>query len=219
MIKKIGLSYIILTILIIITSMAVAILLKADVGVGAWDALVVSLSRLTKIKIGTMGIILNFSCILGQIFILKKKFKKISFLQIPISILLGVVINFFFYTIFKNVVFNNYIIRIIVCALMTTFVASAVGGIVVLGIATFPTEGLCLAIYEKTKISFAKLRQWMDILSVLFSILLTLVFSLEWSIREGTIINMIIFAPTMGKVMPILEKLFIKWGVIDKKLN
>ena len=46
---------------------------------------------------------------------------------------------------------------------------------------------------------------------------MTFVFSIKWSLREGTIISMIIFGPLLGISMPKIEKLYKKWDLIDGK--
>ena len=197
-------AYGLLILLTILAGMELALLVKMNVGVGPWDAMALSFSFLTGIKMGTIAIICNYLCVLGQLILLKKEFKKINFLQIPISMLLGYSINFFVYVVFKNMAFNNYIFRI------TT-------NVIVLGLPTFALEGFCSAIHAKTGIPFAKFRQWIDFFCVGLVVILTLVFPIEWSLREGTIISMILFGPLLGIFMPRIEKLYEKWDLVDGK--
>ena len=83
-----------------IVGIGFAFTLKANVGVGAWDALSASLNSLTGIEVGTLGMILNIVCVLGQIIILRKDFKMIQFLQIPLSVLLGIVMYYMIFLYF-----------------------------------------------------------------------------------------------------------------------
>ena len=210
-------AYALLTFLIIMVGIELGILVKTDTGLGPWDAMALSFSFLTSLKMGTVGMICNFLCIVGQIILLKKEFKKINFLQIPISILLGYTVNFFVYTVFKYLVFDNYIIRIAIAVSMLALISFTVGAIVVLGLPTFALEGFCSAVHIKTGIPFAKFRQWMDFFCVGMIIFLTFVFPIKWSLREGTRISMIIFSPLLGISMPKIEKLYKKWDLIDGK--
>ena len=41
--------------------------------------------------------------------------------------------------------------------------------------------------------------------------------NLEWSLREGTIISMVLFGPLLGMFMPRIEKLYEKWDLVDGK--
>ncbi|RRD39378.1 hypothetical protein EII29_07260 [Leptotrichia sp. OH3620_COT-345] len=210
-------AYGLLGILIILAGAGIAVTVKADVGVGPWDAMSLTFSYLTGLKIGTLGIIFNFICLIGQKILLGKDFKNSSIWQIVVSILLGIAINFFAYTAFKNLVFPNYIIRLTASITSTVFLAAVIGAIVVLGITSFALEGFCSAVHRKTGIPFGKFRQWVDFFCVTVSIILTFIFSLKWSLREGTIISMLLFGPLMGIFMPKIEKMFEKWGIVDGK--
>lgn len=55
-----------------------------------------------------------------------------------------------------------------------------------------------------------------DAMALSFSFL-TLVFPIEWSLREGTIISMVLFGPLLGIFMPRIEKLYEKWDLVDGK--
>lgn len=89
--------YLALIVIVACTGFACALALKAAVGVGAWDAFAQALSDLLNIKVGTMGMVLNCSCILGQILILRKKFRPIQLLQVVVSVVLGNVVNLVLY--------------------------------------------------------------------------------------------------------------------------
>lgn len=207
MLKKIR-AYIIMLMLIILTGMGIATLIKAGVGLGPWDALNATFSNLTGIKVGTVNIILNLICFTGQIILLNKKFKWINILQIPNVLLLGYSINFFYDVVFKNINIDNYFINLIVFIIATIFIAGTIGGIVVLGLPAFSLEGFCDAISQKTNIQFHKIRFSADVFSITVSALCTLLFSLNWTLREATIIALLTFSPLMGKFMPIIEKFY-----------
>ena len=56
-------AYGLLILLTILAGMELALLVKMNVGVGPWDAMALSFSFLTGIKMGTVAIICNFLCI------------------------------------------------------------------------------------------------------------------------------------------------------------
>lgn len=188
----------ILTILVILVSFGVSLTLKAAVGVGAWDALAQSGSFLTGVQVGTVGMVLNISCIFGQLLVMKKDFDLKRLLQLPISILLGVLVNYFFYTVLAPFEFNNYIMRLIIFTLALSIVAFAVGAVMVLDIVTFPVEGFCMVLANKLPVKFGLLRQLVDIISIIVVVVLTYVFSIPLTLGVGTFIGMFIFGPMMG---------------------
>lgn len=71
-------KYIMLFMIVMCTGFACALSLKAAVGVGAWDAFAQTLSSLIHIKVGTMGMILNSSCVIFQWLILTKRKREFS---------------------------------------------------------------------------------------------------------------------------------------------
>ena len=63
-------KYIALVIFVSLNGAACALALKAAIGVGAWDAFTQTMSKIFNIKVGTMGIILNCSCISSLILLI-----------------------------------------------------------------------------------------------------------------------------------------------------
>lgn len=201
MIKK----YMIVVFGFIIVGIGAAFTLKANVGVGAWDALAASLSYISGIEVGTVGMVCNISCVFGQMLILKKDFKPIQLLQIPLGVLLGMVINFVLYDILVFP-FNSFVGGIIMCVIATEVCAIGVSLVMVLDEVTFALEGFCDALTKVIPLEFHKIRQWADVLSFLAIVVITLLNDIPWSIGIGTIISMVIFGPSLGVYMKVLKK-------------
>ena len=176
---------------------SVAFALKAGIGVLPVDAAITSIANLIGMKVGTFSMIFHGSFFVGQIIIEKKDFRKTELLQILYITLGGTVLNFFLYTVLKNVTFGFYPVRLIVCVL--AFLVSAFGCTMVLEthLMRTPMEGCIQLIAERLGTPMGKLRQKIDIVLVLVSVALTLIFGTEWTLREGTIIAALIFGPAM----------------------
>jgi len=207
--KSILKKYTIIVFGFIIVGIGFAFTLKANVGVGAWDALSASLNSLTKIEVGTLGMILNIACVFGQILILKNKFRWIQILQIPLSILLGMVINFVLYDIL-TFPFDSFIGGIIMYIISTEICVIGVALIMVLDEVTFALEGFCDALTKVVPFPFHIIRQFADILSFIVIVFITLLTNIPWSIGIGTIIGIIIFGPSLGVFMKLFQKILIK---------
>ncbi len=191
-------------------ALAITFMLKASVGVGAFDAATQSLSVMSGIRIGTIAMVLNLSFVLGQLVILKKGFGFSRFLQIPLSILIGMLVNFFYYDLFASIQFNNYAVAMLVYLLALVLASFSVSMVMTLDLVTFPIESFCLALTKKVPMKFAVIRQVADVLFVGVSLALTFMFGLAPAVREGTVIGMLLFGPLMGffigKVHPVLTK-------------
>jgi len=185
----------ILGILLIYGSVAFA--LKASIGVMPVDAAITSIATLIGMKVGTFSMLFHGSFFLGQIAMERKNFRKIEFLQVLYVIFGGSVLNFFLYTVLKNVTFTFYPLRLIVCVL--AFFVSAFGCMLVLEthLMRTPMEGCIQMIADRIGTTMGKLRQKIDIVLVLICVAITLLFGVEWTLREGTIIAALLFGPMM----------------------
>ena len=185
----------ILGILLVYASVAFAI--KAGIGVLPVDAAITSIATLIGMKVGTFSMLFHGSFFVGQIIIEKKDFRKTELLQLLYITLGGTVLNFFLYTVLKNVTFGFYPVRLIVCVL--AFLVSAFGCTMVLEthLMRTPMEGCIQMIAERRGTTMGKLRQKIDIVLVIISVAITLIFKQDWTLREGTIIAALIFGPAM----------------------
>ena len=188
-----------------ILSVGVGVSIASKLGVSPVSALPYVISRITAVQLGlcTTGIFILYLVI--QIFILRREFKPVSFLQIGVSFLFGFFVNvstgmmsFLDFT-------DNYAFRLLLCAV----------GIIVVGIGVFlyvnanviplPTEGLMLAIARKTGLTFGTMKIIFDVTVVGVAVFLSFIFlhRLE-GVREGTVFAAIF----VGFVVKFLNKMF-----------
>lgn len=191
--KKIGLT--ILGIILVYGSVAFAI--KAGIGVLPVDAAIATIADVLGVKVGTFSMLFHGCFFLGQIAMERKDFRKTEYLQLLYITLGGSVLNFFLYTVLKNVTFRFYPIRLIIT--VAAFLAGAFGCTMVLEthLMRTPMEGCIQMIADRIGTTGGKLRQKIDVLLVIISVILTLIFGTEWTLREGTIIAALIFGPAM----------------------
>lgn len=185
----------VLGILLVYGSVAFAI--KAGIGVLPVDAAIATIADVINIKVGTFSMVFHGSFFIGQILIEKKNFRKMELLQIVYITLGGSVLNFILYTVLNGVSFSFYPIRLLVS--VTAFIVSAFGCTLVLEthLMRTPMEGCIQLLAEKMGTTMGKLRQKIDIVLVLISVILTFIFGTDWTLREGTIIAALIFGPAM----------------------
>ena len=185
----------ILGILLIYGSVAFA--LKAGIGVMPVDAAITSIATLIGMKVGTFSMLFHGSFFLGQIIMEGRNFRKTEYLQLLYITLGGYVRNFFLYTVLKDVTFTFYPLRVVVCIL--AFACASFGCIMVIEthLMRTPMEGCIQMIAERIGTTMGKLRQKIDVALVIISVLISLVFGVEWTLREGSIIAMVIFGPML----------------------
>ena len=205
---KVNIKGLLLLVLFIIgTGFGAALIMQVAIGVSAWDALTQSSAEVIGIQIGTMGIALNTTCLILQLLILRKQTHWSIIFQFPMSLLLGVAVNFSYYTFLSNFHLDNYFLQIVFFLIGNAFLAGSIAGILVLNIMTFPVEGLCLVISQRTRFSFVQVRQAIDFFCVAMALLIFVIFRGTMTVREGTIIGMLIFSPMIGLFMKLWSPL------------
>lgn len=176
---------------------AVAFAMKAGLGVLPVDAAIATIAACLNVKVGTISIMFHGSFFLGQLFMEGKNFRKTELFQILYITLGGTVLNFFLYVLLKNVTFTLYPIRLLIT--LCAFLVAAFGCTLVLEtqLMRTPMEGCIQMIADRLHTANGKLRQKIDIVLVLISVVLTLIFKTEWTLREGTVLAALIFGPAM----------------------
>lgn len=200
---------------IMIAATGVAFGLKAAVGVGAWDAFSQATSMVTGIKVGTFSMMMNLSCVLVQLVILKKDFKLISFLQIFMAILLGFFVNLVFYEGLANVTIDSYLINMLIYIVSLIIIIMAVALIMSINFLSFPLEAACMAVASKSKLKFGTIRQLVDLFAIAGALLIAISFQNPIPVREGTVIGMLLFGPMIAWFIPRFQPFVKRLGLTD----
>lgn len=179
-----------------------ALQMKLNIGIGPWDGFGRSISYVTGLKVGDISMLQSSSCLLITFLLLKKNFKVKHLLTLFVGLLLGIFINFFFYVFFANLNIESYFIKLVLFVLSIVASAYFVSIVQTSQFVSLPLEDLCQNLADKYNKTFAYMRQAADILCVAGIIIFTLIFKIPLTLREGTIISMIIFAPFTGVFMP-----------------
>lgn len=186
----------------------VSFMIKADIGLIAWDAFYVTIGNILGIKEGDMSIISNIILFIIQLILLGKQFKKSQWLQIPVTLFFGILINFMLYKVLKFEL-NSYILQVILFVFGITLTSFAVSLLVTLDIVAMPLDALAASIEDISKFKFEPVRLSFDIFAVLSALALSYMFSSKYLVREGTILGMVIF----NGAMPIFRR------YLKEKLN
>lgn len=182
-----------------LTGVGGSLAINSYIGVSSFDSMNMSLANILSMKIGTITILSNFLFIFLDIIITKFS-NPIKYLLQVISVLcLGFVINIVTYYVFSKIKLDSYELKLIVFIIGTLIAAISIGAVISFETLSFPVENFCITLSEKTEISFTKLRYSIDIISFITSIILSYLFELPFFIREGTLIGMLIFSPTVNK--------------------
>lgn len=204
-----------LIVVLLLAALGISLQLKAIIGVAPFDALNQTISYAFEIRVGDVVTILQLLFVFLQILFLKRDTSWKVFLQIFVGALLGQFVNFFFYTVFADLMVASYILRLGLLIAGCLWVPIFIGAVMVLDLVTMPLESLSLVISNEMPFSFGQVRQFVDIICVVIALVLTVIYSIPFTIREGTIISALTFGPLLSFYMPKIERLFKKWKLVN----
>jgi len=189
-----------------ISAFGISLTIKANIGVSSFSAMNMALSSVASIKIGTITTFINVAFLLFYMYLTKFELKQKYVIQTISILMFGAFINFFTYVVLNDMSVSGYGYRLMLVALGTIIGGIAVGMIVNYDTITFPLEGVCVLIAQRTKYTFTLLRYAVDVFSVIISLSLSFIYDLPLFVREGTIISLLLFSFVIG----IVQKRFIK---------
>ena len=200
--------YILMVIGLFFIALGIAFTKSAELGVTTISSVPNVLSiRFTAITLGNWLIIWNSLFVLIQIAILRKKFRPVQFIQIPLSFLLG------YFTDFNVLLTNlipdeNYAMKLLMVAVGVIVLGFGISISVISDAVMNPGEAIVKVLADVSGKSFASVKIVFDISCVALAVMLSLLlfdFSIV-GVREGTLIA----ALTTGFVIKFFNKLLTK---------
>ena len=186
---------------IVLLALGGVLAIKSNLGASPISSLPLSISKVSRISLGTAAAILFTIYVVIQILILKRDFKKIQLLQIVFAILFGQIMNFFNSIITINI--NNFYSKIIICILSFFITAFGVVFTITANIVPVAPDGLAQVISKKAKIDFGKAKIYFDCTVVLLSVSILLFNSKG---LEGLGIGTVLSALLVGRIVSYISK-------------
>lgn len=188
--KEIFKRYILLVISLFFSALGVAITKHGELGVSPISSVANVLSyQFSSLSLGTWLIIWNCILIIGQILILRKNFRLIQLLQIPLSFLFGYFTDFGVWCA-SFIPANNYPIRLMLVIIGVIILGFGISLSVIANVIMNSGEAFVKAISDTVNKNFGNIKIAFDISCVIIAIVLSLLF-FDLKIigtREGTII-------------------------------
>ena len=189
----------------LIMTLGVAVSVKSVLGVSPISSVPYTMTVVSGIDLGIATTIFSIAAALLEIPILRKKYKEINLLQIPVSIVFGL----FMTSCVKFVRMipdpTSFALKLILALVSTVIVAIGVFMYVSAELIPLPTEGFLIAITQVTNWKFTTLKVIGDITMVIISMTTCLiVLHALGSIGIGTFIS----AFLVGNEVKILSKHF-----------
>ena len=200
--------YILLVIGLFFSAIGVAVTKYGDLGVSPISSVAnVVAERFRFFSLGNWLIIWNCILILGQIILLRKKFKPVQLLPIPLSFLFGWFTDFGLWCV-SFIPVNIYPIRLLMVMIGTVILGFGITLCVIANVVMNSGEAFVKAVSDTIHKNFGNVKIAFDIACVIMAVFLSLIFfNLKIvGIREGTVIA----ALCTGLVVKFLSKLLLK---------
>ncbi|NTW96520.1 MAG: hypothetical protein HGB31_07885 [Erysipelotrichaceae bacterium] len=207
--RKQMLNFMWLLIGVSLISIGIALMNKSGLGQTAYSGLATTIGLVTHIKSGTVLIIFNMSCVIGQIVFLGKAFHKLQWLQVIVAYLSGLMVNFWIYdfSLTSTYIPGNYLTQWVLTILGIIVISIGVAIVMASETIKMPLEAFVLVISERIKRPFAQLRTLVDVISIILGLFLILIFHLGFeTLREGTWISLVLLGSSMGITFPLAQK-------------
>lgn len=205
--------YIFLVVGLAIMSFGVAFSINAELGTSPVSSIPYVTSEISGLSVGTTTIIVNTIIVLLQIVVLRRRFKLIRLLQIPVCVVFGLLIDVAGMCI-EAVVPDNYFMQWLLCVCGIVLVAVGVAFEMSADVLTLAGEGLVQSLCTVLpKVKFGYMKVMVDVSFVIIAVALSFIFLHELQgVREGTVAAAI-FVGLIAKflnrfISPVANKLF-----------
>lgn len=210
--KELAKRYILFIISLFFSGVGVAFTKSGGLGVSPISSLANVLSiRFPQITIGTWLIFTNFMLVLCQIAILRKDFKPIQLLQIPLSALFGYFTDFGM-LIAGLVPVNSYTMQIVMVVIGVFILGFGISLAVIANVIMNSGEAFVKVVADKLNKNFGNVKVVFDVSYVTMSAIVSLILfggSVQ-GIREGTLIAAVltgIATKLFGRIVKPVENL------------
>ncbi len=180
--------YLLLIIAVMIQSAGIALVVKSLLGTSPISSVPYVLSLISPFTFGQTTFAVNMLFVVLELLMLRRNFPAIFWLQIPVTIVFGLCIDFFM-ALF-TIVPDFYPLKIFLCLLGTALVALGVAGQGIADVLMLAGEGVVYTFAHKFHIDFGKVKVGNDVSLVIIAAIVSMVSlgTIE-GIREGTLIS------------------------------
>lgn len=160
---------------LILLALGITLNTKTGLGVSPINSIPYSISKVFDINLGNATLCVYILCVIGQIALSGKKFRKLDLLQIPMSIIFSRVINIFDQMIKIN--FDSFVLNAIL--LMAAIMLTGIGVAISVEMKFVPNaaDGFTLSLGTKIGQDLGFAKNIVDVSSVIIAVIIGFAFS------------------------------------------
>ena len=189
-----------------IISVGVALSVRADLGVSPISCIPYIYSLKLEFTLGELTVLFNILLIILQILLLRKNYRLIQLVQLPVVFVFGLFIDSSLYIV-SDLYVPGYAWQTLWCLSGCLLMGVGVFLEVIAEITYLPGEGLAMAVADTFKKEFAKVKTGIDCSMVVAGLISSYIFLNQIKgIREGTIVSAILVGLTARFLIKNLKK-------------
>ena len=179
--------YLIFIIGVIIQSCGIALITRSTLGSPPISSAPYVITQFSKFTLGELTFVLNALMIVAQAALLRRRFRHIQLLQLPVTFVFAAGLDIFM-KVFAWTLSDIYLINVVVLLSGEVMLAMGVAMQVIANVLMLPGEGIVYAISTVFKIEFGKVKTCFDCSIVASAVILSFVFLHHLAgVREGTL--------------------------------
>lgn len=183
----------------------VVLSIHSNLGTSPISSVPYSYSFIFAMSVGTLTVLMHIIMISLQMAILSKNFQWHQWLQLPIGIVFGLLIDILMWFT-QGWQIEGYTLQMLSCLASCLITAFGVCLIVKANLVFLAGEGLYAAVSKRYEIEFGRCKSYGDIILVIIAIVSALVALGEIiGVREGTIISALLVGMLVRRILPKLS--------------
>ncbi|QYK51475.1 MAG: hypothetical protein KF701_03045 [Anaerolineales bacterium] len=189
-----------------LTGMGISLTIVGGIGVSSFNAANVALAAVFQVNVGLVTILVNLAFTLAYASLTRFRYPGRYLVQVLALLCLGRVIDFFTYQVFADLAPGSYLERLGLLVAGTLIGGISTGMVLNLKTITFPVENTCDELSKLTGIAFAKFRYAVDVISVLASVSLSLIYKIPFYAREGTLLSLFLLTAAISSTRWVYQR-------------
>ncbi|TFB22854.1 membrane protein [Filobacillus milosensis] len=150
-------------------SFGVTMLIKSELGVGAWDALFYGLYDLIGLTVGSWILIVGIALMIINSFLLKR---RIDYAAVITIFLIGVFIDFWILIVFPEFAVTTLAMRSLLLVIGVIFMGAGIGAYLQFDFAKNPIDNLMMAVHYRTGWSLAVSKSSLEVLIMMIAFII-----------------------------------------------
>jgi uncharacterized protein len=189
---------------IIILSLGASLTIKANMGVGAWDALNVGLSRIYGFTVGSFVIIIGIILLFVNAVLLKS---RPDYMAVFTFFIIGSLIDFWMLIVFRNFEPNEFMLKLVTLVIGLLIIGLGVAMYLQPKFPLNPIDNFMMGVSKRLNVSLVVAKTIGELIALVLALIV------KGPIGYGTIIVTIGIGPSIQLFVPFIEKVATRLNV------